>query len=168
VWTKEDAPRRELIGQERSFRDQHYHDARREWIEGFMKWEAGTHPGLEHAVGTEMDWWEWYGYPPDRAYYRPWRDDEATWFQLWQNVSEGSPVSPPFATEEELIQYLAANGDFWDQKREKDWNVKPRPNGWGDAAARAFVNAGGAPSLMVKGGVMFDSRDIPLALKKEK
>jgi hypothetical protein len=31
--------------------------------------------------------------PPDHP-----RDKEATWFQAWKTVTEGTPVTPPFAT----------------------------------------------------------------------
>lgn len=78
--------------------------------------------------------------PPDPNYYRPWADEEATWWQVWQTVSEGTPVSPPFATQEELIDYLATHGDFWDQKRGDD--------PWGREAAERFVKAGWAPSFI--------------------
>lgn len=60
--------------------------------------------------------------PPEREYYRSWKDEDATWFQVWETVSEGTPVTPPFATKEELIDYLVANGDFWDQKRRQEQN----------------------------------------------
>ncbi len=62
-------------------------------------------------------------------------------------MSEGTPVSPPFATEDELIDYLAKNGDEWDQKR------GDRP--WGRQQAERFVRGGGwAPSFAVVDGQM--------------
>lgn len=175
VYTDKDAPNPRAVGQDRPLFDQHYDDARREWIDGLAAWEAGTHP--DRAIPSEpCEYWEWCGNPPDRAYYRPWKDEEATWFQVWQTVSEGSPVSPPFATEEELIQYLAANGDFWDQNRLKEqaFGFRARTSsGWGEAAARAFVKAGSAPSMMVINNPgerpqIIESHDIPLALEKER
>jgi len=68
-----------------------------------------------------------------------------TWFQAYETVSEGTPVTPPFATQEELIDYLATRGDFWDQHRgEGPW---PREN------ARKFVlGSGWAPSMIVTTG----------------
>lgn len=47
--------------------------------------------------------------PPNPAYYMP----TGTWYQLFQTISEGTPISPPFETAEELIVYLEKNGDFW-------------------------------------------------------
>lgn len=56
-------------------------------------------------------------------------------WQLWETVSEGSPVSPVFATEDALAEWMAdpARGDRW----------LPLP------AAQRFVEAGWAPSLVV-------------------
>ena len=127
--------------------DRHYDDAKAEWIAGLMKWEAGEDPTrlkYPNDDGTLMDYWEWYGNPPERAYYRPWRDHEATWYQLWQTVSEGTPVSPPFATQEELIAHLAAHGDG-------GWGASG-PGGWGEERARRFVMGDGwAPSMVLSG-----------------
>ncbi len=50
--------------------------------------------------------------------HRPWKDEEATWFQVWQTVSEGTPVTPAFATRQELYDYLVKYGEF-DERGEK-------------------------------------------------
>ena len=76
--------------------------------------------------------------------YRPKFEDEPTWFQVYETVSEGSPVTPPFATREELVEYLVKNGDDWDQKQ--------RTGGWDRAAAEAFVRQEWAPSMIVVSG----------------
>lgn len=131
--------------------DRNYKDACDEWKEGFAKWEAGERP--EWYTSTDSEYWEYAGNPPEREYYRPWNDEDATWFQVWETVSEGTPVTPPFATKEELIEYLVANGDFWDQSRRHDramgrdiiMNCDP----WTRKQAEAFVNGPGwAPSMI--------------------
>ncbi len=128
--------------------NQTYADAVREWKNGYAKWEAGERPSYMQATD---EYWDYAGSPPDAEYYRPWSDDEATWFQVWETVSEGTPVTPPFATREELIDYLATNGDFWDQKRgDGPW---PRAN------AEKFVTSGWAPSLIVANGTIAAPRD---------
>lgn len=153
-----------------------YASARAEWMEGLRKWEAGEDPDREEYKnddGSYQDYWEWNGAPPERAYYRPWEDHEATWFQLWETVSEGTPVSPPFATKEELAQYLAENGDEWDQCRANDprdaelLGIKPGQPGWGIERARAFVDVGWAPSFVVSGTQLLESKDVPLAMAKD-
>jgi len=101
------------------------------------------------------NYWDYFGNPPDPEYYRTYKDEDATWFQLYETVSEGTPVTPPFETKEELADYLAENGDFWDQKRRKDPNrtggmdCKP----WGKEQAYKFVMGNGwAPSFVMTGG----------------
>lgn len=138
--------------------DETFEVAAARWKAGLAKWEAGELPSYCADEGRGLEFWEYEGSPPDRAYYRPWRDEDATWVQLWETVSEGTPVSPPFATLDELQAYLAEHGDFWDQKRGH--------GGWGADRARAFVANGRAPSLMIvqsaQGAVILDSKDIPL------
>lgn len=54
---------------------------------------------------------------PDPAKYMPVWDvpsDELGWC-LYQTVSEGSPVTPVFATADELIDHLSTVGQDWDQ-----------------------------------------------------
>lgn len=36
------------------------------------------------------------------------------WYQLYEEVSEGTPITPPFASKEELKSYLMTDGTFWD------------------------------------------------------
>ncbi len=123
-----------------------YEAAREKWLKELAEWDPAQHEGL--------DYWEYEGPPPDRPYYEPFSVAEATWFQLWETVSEGTPVSPPFATKEELAAYLAVNGD--------DWDERPGKGGWGIERARAFVEAGWAPSFAEVGGQLFESKDVPL------
>jgi len=156
--------------------DKTYASARAEWLEGLRKWEAGEDPDREQFKnddGSYQDYWEWTGNPPDRVYYRPWRDEEATWFQLWETVSEGTPITPPFTTREELAAYLAEKGDEWDQKRAGDpraaalFGIKLGKPGWGRARAEAFVKAGWAPSFAISNGRALESKDIPLAATED-
>jgi hypothetical protein len=149
--------------------DQRYEDAEREWLESCRKWYAGEDPDREEykkADGSYSSYWEWDGGPPDREYYRPWKNEEATWFQVWETVSEGTPVTPPFATREELVSYLVANGDFWDQRRRAERPSEPGNGPWSPAQAEAFVNSGWAPSGLIVGGVVHDSRDAALIFKE--
>ena len=120
-----------------------------EWLADFDRIRSGELNDIErecYPLGL-ADWLNDEGLPPDPKYYRPWKDEDATWYQVWETVSEGTPVSPPFATEEELISYLAENGDEWDQKR--------GDRAWGRQQAERFVKGGGwAPSFAIIGGQM--------------
>jgi len=131
------------------------------WLADFDRIRAGNLDEIERECYPRglADWLVDEGQPPDPAYYRPWKSEEATWFQLWETVSEGTPVSPPFATEEELIDYLAQNGDEWDQKR------GDRP--WGRQQAEAFVKSGGwAPSLVMIGNDIMTGVEAAVRLDK--
>jgi hypothetical protein len=81
--------------------------------------------------------------PPDRVYYRPkWDEADRTHYQLYSTVSEGHPISPVFATLEELARWYADHGDpVYDRKLTYD-------------EALRFVRAGSAPSMVMQGGRM--------------
>jgi hypothetical protein len=85
-------------------------------------------------------------HPDDPA----WPEGSATWYQVYQTVSEGSPVTPPFATKEELIEYLVKFGDEWDQSRTAEG--RQASAGWPRKAAEQFVKSEWAPSMMVVNG----------------
>ncbi len=59
-------------------------------------------------------------------------------WQLWETVSEGSPITPVFATPEELVNYMV-NGDTWKRK-------------WTRAQAEAMIAEGSTMSGMAVGG----------------
>lgn len=130
-----------------------------EWLADFDRIRAGDLTELERECYPRglADWLLDEGQPIDPAYYRPWKDEEATWYQLWETVSEGTPVSPPFATQEELIAHLAEHGDG-------GWGASS-PGGWGMEQARRFVMGDAwAPSMVIvdgkfMSGVEFVTRD---------
>ena len=140
--------------------DNSYIDEMNEWIEGHNLWQTGKHPDQIDGTASEYKYFaEWEGGPPDVEYYRPeWKESEMTWYQVYETVSEGTPVSPPFETQRELIDYLMENGDFWDQSRRKDrlngrgfggMNCDP----WSKESAERFVmGSGWAPSMIMTGG----------------
>ena len=139
--------------------DRTFAKAEAEWLEDFDRIRSGDMTDSEREYYPHgVCQWANDEAPPDPKYYRPWSDEEATWFQVWETVSEGTPVSPPFATKDELISYLADNGDFWDQKRckepdwEKLWGGRPGVSAWGYERARRFVEAEWCPSMAVIDG----------------
>jgi hypothetical protein len=72
-------------------------------------------------------------------------EDELGWC-LYQTVSEGTPVTPVFATAQELIEHLATVGQDWDQ-------VPMRR-----ASAEAIVSQGfTVGSMLMTGGVLYRS-----------
>lgn len=149
----------------RPLRDRPFAPAMREWYAGWEAWERGERPD-----GCLCDsYFDWYGGPPDPDHYRPeWDEADATWFQVYETVSEGTPVTPPFATREELVEYLVANGDFWDQKRRKEGDSIMRCTPWPREEAHAFVFGDGyACSLVIAGGRVMTGTEALVALKED-
>jgi len=114
-----------------------FENAASQWKNDFISWEFGGRPHYNSEGDEQLEFWEYYGGPPDRKYYRIYQDEEATWFPVYENVSEGTPVTPPFATKEELVEYLCKFGDFWNQV------------GWSLKSAQRFAEDEYAPSFMV-------------------
>jgi len=125
-------------------RDETFKEAAKEWKEGFAAWERGERPSYFNAelleAYKESEYWE-DNPTPDPEYYHPEWVEPATWFVVYETVSEGTPVTPAFATKAELVDYLVANGDYWDQQR--------GDGGWNRENAESFVSRGFAMSGMM-------------------
>lgn len=139
--TQKDAPSREHVGEYRSCYDYDYESASDEWERAFDLWRRGEHPSQ-----ADYRFWE-YDQPPDKETCRPAFCAEPTWYQVYQTVTEGYPVSPPFPTPEELASYLAKHGDFWAQDEAKNDGRPVQPPSYEQALA--FVLSGHAPSFVV-------------------
>ena len=121
--------------------DEPFTEAMREWVDAWEAWERGERPDYCSDKNRDMDFWEWDGGPPDPGYHRPqWSDDEATHFQYYETVSEGTPLSPPMPSLEALADWLCSNLD--------EWGKGPMSR----EAAEAFCKSGWAPSMVMKGG----------------
>jgi hypothetical protein len=144
--------------------ERNFEDRFKEWLDDFDKYRASgfSEREKEYYPNGLADWLQDEGSPPDPKTFANYKRDECTWVQMYETVSEGTPVSPAYATKEELIAYLAENGDFWDQERckrpdwETLWGGKRGVSGWGMERAEAFVNAGWAPSFIVQNGKFQD------------
>ncbi len=125
-----------------SMYDEDYPSAVKKWKDGYALWESGNHP----SQTEEYEYWDWEGMPPDEESYRPKFTEDATCFQMYETVSEGTPVSPIFKTKPELVDYLVERGDFWDQSRGH--------GGWERKNAESFVSTGFAftGTFLVKDG----------------
>lgn len=102
----------------------------------------------------------WAGYlAPDDAPYNdetgeyegwaPTEPPEGDGWQVWETVSEGSPITPVFPTAAALVDHLSTVGTTWDQ-RSYSWSPAKGP--WRREAAEAFVASGWAPSFIAFGG----------------
>jgi hypothetical protein len=125
--------------------DESYSVAITEWIKGHESWLKGEHPDQakypDETAKYEF-YAQWSGNPPAVNYYRPdWKPEEMTWYQVYETVSEGTPVTPPFETKEELIAYLVENGDSFSE------GVP-----WTREGAEKFLQTEWAPSGIIKDG----------------
>lgn len=56
--------------------------------------------------------WEWDEAKPgeEKDYMPRWKPEERTHVQLYETVSEGTPISPLFASDQELDKWIEENG----------------------------------------------------------
>lgn len=135
-------------GEYESMYDEDFPTAVKEWKKGYELWEKKE--GEYSDIWKGDEYWEYEG-TPDRERYRPVFAEKPTWFQMYETVSEGTPVTPPFATKAELVDYLVENGDFWDQSR--------GDGSWKRENAEKFVENGFAFSFVVDNGEIKSPRD---------
>lgn len=66
--------------------------------------EMANEKGLQEAI-------DYHGSAPEKDQYMPsWPDAERTHLMMYEDTSEGTPISPVFATAEELARWLADSG----------------------------------------------------------
>lgn len=108
--------------------DETFATAMTEWCESWQRWERGEDPDRKDH---DMPYWEWAGDPPNPLYYRPsWPAESATHYQIYETVSEGTPVSPVFESLTALVEWLVAAG-------------------YSRLAAEKFAEGGYAPSMVM-------------------
>lgn len=94
----------------RPMHDRPFAPAMREWIAEWEAWERGERPDYCTGESRDLPYWEWAGAPPHPDYYRPdWPDAERTHFQMYEDTSEGTPISPVMDSPESLARWLADN-----------------------------------------------------------
>jgi len=83
------------------------------FIERYTLWQMGLYEDgkeikEEHRYYSFEDY---YGsYLPCRSNYMPrWEESEKTHYMMYEDTSEGTPISPAFETPEELATWLAEN-----------------------------------------------------------
>lgn len=93
--------------------DRSYDEAMRDYRYCERLWNEGRHPSqIEWPHETRgFSFREWDDEPPDSRYYREesWTEADATQVQLYETVTEGTPVSPCFDTLAELISWMLRN-----------------------------------------------------------
>jgi hypothetical protein len=130
--------------------DKPFAPAMHEWYAEWCAWERGEKP----AGAISETYIEYNGGPPDPDYYRPdWADAERTHLMMYEDTSEGTPISPAFETPEELARWLADNG----------------ASSFGSSTATyeqwlPICKGGWAPSMVISGGRMMSGVEACSAL----
>jgi hypothetical protein len=97
-----------------------YRSLAAEWDRGLDKWNEGLIDDLvggwepiaknTHAAAC-ASFTEWHGKRPTAEDYMPdFPPEQRTHYQMYETTSEGTPISPVFATPEELARWLADTG----------------------------------------------------------
>lgn len=163
-YTPWDAPGDYAVGRFKPLYDGGYATAAADWAEEKTQWDAGFKRGYsgERWVpkeGHESDSYEeWSGAAPREEDYMPeWPAEQRTHLMMYENTSEGTPISPAFATPEELARWLTDNGAsaFGTMTAGYDHWLAVAKGGW-------------APSMVISGGVMMSGVEaLADATKKE-
>lgn len=127
--------------------ESHYSD----WKEELKTWrkerdefkngKSFSYDGVVYSKANGNTYEDWAGEEPER----PRKSDfmpKGKWWQAFENVSEGTPITPPFATKEELKKWMCENRDFWGRS-------------WPAEAVEKFVKDLWAPSGIMAGGKFY-------------
>lgn len=93
--------------------DEPFEIAASNWIANCFAWEKGEHLDLINNPELKEKYpyyWQYCSNPPDEEFYRPEFKSEPTAYQIYENVTEGTPISPVFETEEEMFNWLIKEG----------------------------------------------------------
>jgi hypothetical protein len=92
-------------------------EAEKEWSEGYALWQQGLvldwdddEPKPISAELRGCRFTDYYGERPSPDDFMPaWSPDEASSLMMYEETSEGTPISPAFETPEALARWLADN-----------------------------------------------------------
>lgn len=88
---------------------EHWNKEQSMWLNGFRtEWGGGVVPLTEDE--KRMSYATWAGERPDPQKYMPqWSAEERTHLMMYEDTSEGTPISPAFADKEQLATWLVEN-----------------------------------------------------------
>lgn len=115
-----------------------------EWDCDRAKWEAGERPDYASDYARDYPFDQWEGRRPFSEDYMPnWPAEQRTHFMMYEDTTEGTPISPAFATPEELARWLVDNNAsaFGGMTADYDHWLRVARGGW-------------APSMIITGGVV--------------
>lgn len=88
-----------------------YQDAVDAWDDGLAAWKRGEYPEYADPAECQATTYEQYsGQRPHRDDYMPnWPAEQRTHLMMYEDTTEGTPISPAFETPEELARWLVHN-----------------------------------------------------------
>lgn len=87
-----------------------YEQRANEWDKEAAEWARGEYPDYACEESKKLTYEEWSGPRPNIKDYMPvWQENERTHYMMYEDTSEGTPISPAFATPEELARWLTDN-----------------------------------------------------------
>ena len=90
--------------------DESFREAATTWTRGFLQWAPGFPEFDKHGTDAPF-YWQWEGNPPQEDLYRPeWMEAERTHFQVYETVSEGTPVSPVLPSKDAVVAWAMEQG----------------------------------------------------------
>lgn len=128
-------------------------DEAKEWDVAKKAWDSGERPDYFNAARDgSYSFEEWHGERPEPEWYVPYDlDAPLPWWQMYETVSEGTPVTPAFATPEELVEHLATIGE--------DYGNGTGSGPWDRGRAKEFVcNERSAPTFVIDHGHIYDAK----------
>lgn len=143
-----DHPKEWILGryQFRPLHGSSYARSLADWEHNRALWAARTMPYVEPGDYENETFESYYGERPDPDDYMPdWPDSERTHYQMYEDTSEGTPISPVFPTPEELARWLV------DSKASAFAEMTADYESW-----LRVCRGGFAPSAMLVDGVLRD------------
>lgn len=122
--------------------DANWRERAEQWDIDRAKWESGERPDYASEYAADFPFDQYEGQRPFSEDYMPsWPDAERTHLMMYEDTTEGTPISPAFETPEELARWLADNG----------------ASSFGSSTATyeqwlPICKGGWAPSMVVSGG----------------
>ena len=100
------------------------------WMDDLQEWIEEYPSGFQKTESGNWAFWEWRDGPsPERDMCRPsWTVEEATAYQIYENVTEGTPVSPVFETEDAMRAWLLSEWELSEQAADHFIKAKYSPS----------------------------------------
>lgn len=105
--------------------DQSFEQACDEWDEYLAQWGLGTYPDQpQDMLRTLVGFEEWHGPRPSlrqgHSTFRPHFEEDASCYQLYETISEGTPISPVYCDINSLFRWMITDGgrdDKWTEEQ---------------------------------------------------